>query len=125
MMGSGLLAIPIFAGSAAYAIAEACHWRHGLGLSLRQAPGFYLILILITAIGALLNLLGIPSMKALYYASALNGIIAPVLIVAIILLANNPTIMQAQRNSWRSNTVAWITAAAMAGAAIGLLVSGR
>ena len=68
---------------------------------------------------------GIPSMKALYYASALNGIIAPILIVAIILLANNPTIMREQRNAWWVNVVAWGTVAAMTGAAIGLLLSSR
>ncbi len=124
MLGSGLLSIPIFAGSAAYAIAETCQWQHGLYLSLRKAPGFYAIIILITLLGAVLNFSGIPSMKALYYASALNGIIAPVLIVAIILLANNPTIMREQRNAWWSNVVAWGTAVAMAGAAIGLLLSG-
>lgn len=123
MMGSGLLAIPIFAGSAAYAIAQSCRWPHGLGLSLRKAPAFYTVIILSIVVGALLNFSGIPSMKALYYASALNGVIAPVLIVAIILLANNPTIMREQRNPWWSNLIAWGTAAAMAGAAIGLLLS--
>ena len=125
MLGSGLLAIPIFAGSVAYAIAQSCQWRHGLCLSWREAPGFYTTILLTTVIGAVLNLSGIPSMKALYYASALNGIIAPILIVAIILLANDTTIMREQRNAWWVNVVAWSTVAAMTGAAIGLLLSSR
>ncbi len=123
IVGSGLLVVPILAGSAAYAIAEACGWRHGLNLKFQQAPGFYGVIILSTLIGTLLNLIGINPIRALYYAAALNGMIAPLLLVAILFLANNPAIMREQRNGGWSNTIVWITVAVMLCAVLGLLLS--
>jgi Mn2+/Fe2+ NRAMP family transporter len=67
IIGTGLLAVPILAGSAAYAIAEAFKLRNGLYLKLRQAPGFYGVIALSTLIGFALDLIGINPIQALYY----------------------------------------------------------
>src|SRR5262249_60716569 len=72
VVGTGLLAVPTLAGSSAYALAEAAHWREGLARTLRQAPGFYTIIIVGMLVGAGLNLIGIPPIKALYASAILN-----------------------------------------------------
>jgi NRAMP (natural resistance-associated macrophage protein)-like metal ion transporter len=123
IVGTGLLAIPVFAGSAAYAIAETFKMRKGLYLKMRQAPGFYAIIILSTTIGFLINLCGIDPIKALYYAAVLNGIIAPPLLVMIMLISGNRQIMKDKINTRLSSFLGWFTTAAMTCAALALLVS--
>ena len=123
IIGTGLLAVPILAGSAAYAIAETLKLREGLYLKLRQAPGFYGVILFSTLIGFALNLTGINPIRALYYAAVLNGIIAPPLLVMIMLIGNNQKIMKDKVNGRISSAVGWITAILMAIAAAGLLLS--
>jgi NRAMP (natural resistance-associated macrophage protein)-like metal ion transporter len=123
IIGTGLLVVPILAGSAAYAIAEAFRWREGLYLTLRQAPGFYGVIILAMLIGAAINMLGINPIRALYYSAALNGIIAPPLLVMIMLIASNRSIMRQRVNGSLSNIVGWLTTLAMTLAALALLAS--
>jgi Mn2+/Fe2+ NRAMP family transporter len=118
-----MLAVPILAGSAAYAIAETFRLREGLFLKLRQAPGFYGIIAFSTLIGFAINLVGINPMKALYYTAALNGIVAPPLLLMIMLISNNQKIMQNKANGLLSNAMGWITTIGMSIAAIALLMS--
>lgn len=123
IIGTGLLAVPVLAGSGAYAIAEAFKLREGLYLKLKQAPGFYSVIIISVAIGFAMNLIGVNPMQALYYTAILNGIVAPPLLVMIMLIGNNRKIMQDKVNGRVSNIVGWVTTVFMTVAAAALLVS--
>ncbi len=123
IVGTGLLAVPILAGSAAYAVAETFRLREGLYLRLRQAPGFYGVIAFSTLIGFTINLLGINPIRALYYAAVLNGVVAPPLLLMIVLIGNNQSIMKDKVNSRISNALAWITTVAMTVASVALLLS--
>ncbi len=123
IIGTGLLAVPILAGSAAYAVAETFRLREGLYLKLRQAPGFYGVIALSTLIGFAINLVGINPIQALYYTAVLNGIVAPPLLVMIMLIGNNPKIMTNKVNGRISNLLGWLTTIAMAIAAVALVIS--
>ena len=122
ILGVGLLGIPVLAGSAAYAVAEAFHWREGLSKTFRQAPGFYVVIGVATLIGILLNLLGINPISALVYSAVINGVVAVPLLVLILLVANKRSIMGAHTNGWLSNSVGILTTVAMAAAACALAV---
>jgi NRAMP (natural resistance-associated macrophage protein)-like metal ion transporter len=104
VVGTGLLAVPTLAGSSAYALAEAAHWREGLARTLRQAPGFYTIIIIGMAIGAGLNLIGIPPIKALYASAILNGLAAPPIMV-LMLLASRTNTLGRWRSGWLSTVL--------------------
>lgn len=123
VIGTGLLAVPILAGSASYAISEAFGWREGLFRTFRQAPAFYSVIVISTAIGLLVNLLKLPAFAMLYYAAVLNGIIAPPLLVIILLVGNNRAIMGTNVNSRRSNILGIIITAVMGAVAVILLVT--
>ena len=123
IIGTGLLAVPILAGSAAYAVAETFRLREGLYLKLREAPGFYGVIAFSTLIGFTLNWFGINPIKALYYTAVLNGIVAPPLLLMIMRIANNPKIMRDRVNGPLSNTLGWITTIAMTIAAGALVLS--
>jgi Mn2+/Fe2+ NRAMP family transporter len=109
IIGTGLLAVPILAGSAAYAVAETFKLRRGLYLKLRQAPGFYAVVAFSIAIGFVMNFIGVNPIQALYYTAVLNGIIAPPLLVIIMLIGANRKIMKSKVNSRMSNVLGWIT----------------
>jgi Mn2+/Fe2+ NRAMP family transporter len=85
IVGTGLLAVPVLAGSSAYALAEAFHWREGLSRNLRQAPGFYTVIVAGMAVGAALNLFGVDPIRALFAAAVLNGLAAPPVMVLMVL----------------------------------------
>lgn len=123
IIGTGLLAVPILAGSAAYAVAETFKLREGLYLKLRQAPGFYGVIAFSTLLGSAINLIGINPIQALYYTAVLNGIVAPPLLVMIMLISNNRSIMKSKVNRRVSNTLGWITTIAMGIAAAALLLT--
>jgi NRAMP (natural resistance-associated macrophage protein)-like metal ion transporter len=89
ILGTGLLAVPVLAGSTGYALSEAMGWKEGLSLKLRQAPGFYSVIAAATAIALGLSYIGIDPIRSLYYAAILNGVIAPPLILSMFVLANS------------------------------------
>jgi NRAMP (natural resistance-associated macrophage protein)-like metal ion transporter len=122
ILGTGMLAVPVLAGSAAYAVSEAMSWHGGLSKKLKEAPGFYGIIILSTLVGLLVNYMGIPPFKMLYYTAILNGIAAPVLIVMILAISNNKRIMGKHVNGAASNIVGWLLAAVMILALVGLVI---
>jgi NRAMP (natural resistance-associated macrophage protein)-like metal ion transporter len=93
IIGTGLLAVPVLAGSGAYALAEIMKWREGLELKYVQARGFYLVITLSILVGLSLNFFGINPITALYYAAYLNGIIALPLLVIIMVVGNDKKIM--------------------------------
>jgi NRAMP (natural resistance-associated macrophage protein)-like metal ion transporter len=97
IIGTGLLAVPVLAGSSAYALAEAFRWREGLARTLRQAPGFYGVIIAGIAVGAALNFIGIPPISALFAAAVLNGLAAPPILM-LMLLTSRASFLE----RWRS-----------------------
>jgi NRAMP (natural resistance-associated macrophage protein)-like metal ion transporter len=123
ILGTGLLAVPILAGSAAYAVSEAVGWREGLYRKFHRARGFYGIIIIATIVGLLVNFLPIAPFTMLYYAAAVNGVLAPPLIIFILYIANRRDIMGVYANGRLANSIGGITAAVMGLAAIALLVS--
>jgi NRAMP (natural resistance-associated macrophage protein)-like metal ion transporter len=122
IIGIGLLAVPILAGSSAYAVSETIGLKEGLSKKSGLAPGFYGVIAASTLIGMLINWLGIDPIKALYYAAALNGLAAPPLMVLVILIANNKKIMGKFANKRISNIVGWIIVLVMAIAGILLII---
>jgi NRAMP (natural resistance-associated macrophage protein)-like metal ion transporter len=123
IIGTGMLAVPILAGSAAYAVSETFQFREGLSLKFKQAPAFYGVLALATLIGAAMDLIGINPISALYYAAVLNGMVAPLLLFMVMLMSNNRKIMQNETNGRGANILGWIATSAMGAAAIAVLVS--
>ncbi len=122
ILGTGLLAIPTLAGSAAYAVSETFGWRYGLYRRFKRARGFYLTITATIIVGYLLNFAhAISPVKALLYSAALNGIVAPPLIVVLLLICNNRKIMGKRYNGIVSNILGWVTVVFMAAAAAFLI----
>jgi NRAMP (natural resistance-associated macrophage protein)-like metal ion transporter len=122
IVGTGMLAVPILAGSASYAVAEAVGWNGGLYRKLRDARGFYAVITVSTLIGLLVNLFHIPPFKMLYYTALLNGVVAPPLLLLILLIANNKKIMGKHVNGRWSNTLGIIVTLVMTLAVIALFI---
>lgn len=118
IVGTGLLAVPVLAGSAAYGIAEAAGWREGLGETLSHARGFYLVIALSTLVGLALNFLGINPIAALVYTAVINGVVAVPLLALILRVANDRAVMGAHTNGRLSNIVGGLTLVLMAVAAV-------
>jgi Mn2+/Fe2+ NRAMP family transporter len=89
------------AGSTAYALAEAFHWREGLSSSLRQAPGFYGVIVTAMTVGIALNFIGINPIRALVLSAILNGVAAPPILVLMLLLARSSCVGE-HRTGWLS-----------------------
>lgn len=118
MIGIGLQSVPVLAGSLAYAVSEGLGIKEGLGKSFGKAKGFYLILAVATMVGVLMNLWGINTMKALYYAAVVNGVVAVPLIFIIIRLADDSRVVGKFKTEKKYKVIAWITFVFMALAAI-------
>ena len=93
IVGTGLLAVPVLAGSAAYAVAEAFDWRIGLGRRVMKARGFYAILTVATLLGVALNFTPIDPIKALFWSAVINGVIAVPIMVIVMLLSGRSEVM--------------------------------
>ena len=122
IVGVGFLAIPTLAGSAAYAFAETLGWRQGLNKNLRQARWFYALILISTAAGVALDFIGINPVRALYWTAVINGLLAPFLLVAILIVAGDKKLMQGQPSSRVGWIVVAITTAAMFVAGVAMFV---
>ncbi len=122
IIGSGLLAVPVLATSAAYAISESFSWKGGLHRTFSQAYGFYGIIIVATIIGLLINFTSIPPFKMLYYSAVFNGICAPPLLALVILISNNKKLLGKHTNSLTLNILGWIITAVMTLSVVALFV---
>jgi len=122
IVGVGFLAIPTLAGSAAYAFAETLGWRQGLNKKLRQARWFYALILVSTAAGVALDFIGINPVKALYWTAVINGLLAPFLLVAILIVAGDKKLMRGQPSSRLGWIVVAITTAAMFVAGVAMFV---
>jgi NRAMP (natural resistance-associated macrophage protein)-like metal ion transporter len=123
VIGTGLLAIPVLAGSVSYMIAETFGWKEGLNTKWHESKGFYLVLAISIAIGFGINLLGIDPIKALIFTAVAYGVTAPVLIAIIMHICNNKKIMGEFTNKPLSNILGWITLVIMTVAAVALFVT--
>ena len=103
VIGLGLLAVPVLAGSAGYAIAETLGWREGLYRKVKRATGFYLVISVATLVGLSINFLGIDPIKALVFTAVFNGIAAVPLLFMIAKVGNNRDIMGQYKNGLLSN----------------------
>jgi len=123
IIGTGLLAVPILAGSASYAISEAFNWKTGLNRKFSQARSFYLIIAISTILGLVVNFLPIKPFQMLYFAAIINGLCAPFLLLLILKIASNKNIMGNNTNPWISNIMGWVIFLIMGASAIFLLAS--
>jgi NRAMP (natural resistance-associated macrophage protein)-like metal ion transporter len=122
IIGTGLLAVPILAGSAAYAVAEGLRWPIGLGLSLAEARGFYFILTVATLLGVAIDLSGVDSIKMLLWAAVVNGVIAVPIMAVMMLLAVKPAVMGPFVITGRLRALGWVSTAVMAAAVVTMFV---
>lgn len=109
IIGTGFLAIPVLAGSSAYALAESFKWKEGLYLKFKEGRAFYLVIIASVLLGLLQNFIGIPPFKALLYSAVLNGLVAPLVLVFIVLLANREDVMGTLKNGKMSKYIGFFT----------------
>jgi len=122
IVGVGFLAIPTLAGSTAYAFAETLGWRQGLNKNLRQARWFYGLILFSTATGVGLDFMGINPVKALYWTAVINGLLAPFLLVAILIVASDKKLMQGQPSSRLGLAVVSVTSLIMFAAGVAMFV---
>lgn len=123
IIGLGLLAVPVLAGSASYAISESFGWREGLWRKFRRATGFYVVMIGATLVGLSLNFFGIDPIKALIFTAVINGIAAVPLLFMIAKVGSNNDIMGEYKNGIWSNLGIWAAFIIMFIAATVLLIS--
>ena len=123
IVGTGLLAVPILAGSAAYAVAEAFKWRIGLAEPLLQARGFYAIVAIATVLGVALNFTSIDSIKALFWSAVINGVISVPIMAVMMLMAVRADIMGPFVIQPWINLLGWLATSSMGFAVIAMLVS--
>jgi len=113
LIGVGLLAIPILAGSSAYAFAETFAWKQGLDMPVTSARYFYGVISVSTLLGIAMVFVKINPIKALFGAAVINGVLAPFLLIGILIVASNRKLMQRQPSPWLSRIVVGLTAAIM------------
>jgi len=122
VVGVGFLAIPTLAGSAAYGFAETLGWRQGLNKKLTGARWFYALILGSTGMGVALDFVGINPVRALYWTAVINGLLAPFLMVAILIVAADKRLMQGQPSSRLGWIVVAVATIAMFAAGIAMFV---
>jgi NRAMP (natural resistance-associated macrophage protein)-like metal ion transporter len=123
LIGTGMLAVPVLAGSAAYAVAEARKWRGTLEDRPRLSRKFYAVVAVSMLLGLASDFVGFHAVKMLFYSAVLNGVLAPPLIVLVILLTSKPKIMGVRVSSRPLRYLGWATAAIMTVAGVGMIVT--
>jgi Mn2+/Fe2+ NRAMP family transporter len=108
ILGTGLLGVPVLAGSASYALSEALGWKQGLYRKLKQAYAFYGVIIVAMLVGLLINFTGLDPIKILIYSAVLNGLVAPVVLVQIVKLSSSQKIMGHHKNGKMTKTLGWL-----------------
>ncbi len=123
IIGTGMLAIPVLAGSSSYALSEAFRWKEGLYRPLKQAHAFYGVIIISMMVGLGLNFIGIDPIKALIYAAVANGLVAPVVLALILLIASNKKVMGKWANKPLAKIIGWTAVILMTASGIGAIYS--
>lgn len=114
IVSTGLLAVPVMAGSTAYAIAESFGWKYGLYRKLKQAYAFYGAIIISMFLGIIANLLHLDPIKGLIWAAVANGIIAPIILFFVVRLSSNKRLMSEHANRPIISFIGWVTIIVMA-----------
>lgn len=125
ILGTGLLALPVLAGSAAYAVGEALRWRVGLNRDPKRARGFYGVLAaaMLIGLGLNLNIVHVDPIKALFWSAVINGVVAVPIMFLMMLMTQNPKVMGEFTLNVRQKVLGWMATAAMLAAAVGLFVT--
>jgi NRAMP (natural resistance-associated macrophage protein)-like metal ion transporter len=123
IIGTGMLAVPVLAGSAAYAVTESFHWRNGLDLKVVEAREFYGIIALATLGGVLLNFAPIDPIQALVLSAQINGVIAVPIMTVMMMLAHNRKLMGDFTLSARHTIIGWFGVAVMLVAVVAMFVT--
>jgi NRAMP (natural resistance-associated macrophage protein)-like metal ion transporter len=123
IVGTGLLGVPVLAGSAAYAVAEAAAWRRGMDAQPHQARNFYMVIAASMLIGVALSFSPIDPIRLLLWSAVINGILAPPLIIILLVICNNHKVMGSFRNGRTLNAFGGIAALIMSGSALALIAS--
>ena len=113
IIGTGFLAVPVLAGSTAYAMAEAAGWKQGLYRKLKGAYAFYGVIIASMVLGLLMNFIGFDPIKALIYSAVLNGMVAPIILVLILTISDSKKVMGQRANSRAISALGWIVTVIM------------
>jgi NRAMP (natural resistance-associated macrophage protein)-like metal ion transporter len=123
LIGTGMLAVPVLAGSCAYAIAEAAAWRGSLDSKPGRAKKFYTVLAISMALGIGLNYAGLNPIKLLFTTAVINGVLAPPLILIVLLLTGDRMVMGDAVNSRPAAVLGWLAFVVMTAAALGLFIA--
>ncbi len=123
LVGTGMLGVPVLAGSGAYAIAEAAAWRAGMDEKMHTAKQFYTVIALAMLVGMALNFAHVNAIRLLIWSAIINGLLAPPLIVIILVVCNNERVMGQHRNGRGLNLLGGAAAGVMTAAAVALVAS--
>jgi NRAMP (natural resistance-associated macrophage protein)-like metal ion transporter len=123
LIGTGMLGVPVLAGSSAYAISEAMSWDASLDRKPGLAPKFYAVLAVAMVLGVALNSFGMDAVKMLFWSAVANGVLAPPLIVLVVLLTTDRGVMGDRVNSPLLKWLGWLTAAVMTAAALAMFLA--
>ena len=123
IIGTGLLALPVLAGSSAYAIGEAFGWHVGLTRKPRRAKTFYATIAVSMVVGGILNFTPLDPIKALFWSAVVNGIVAVPVMITMMLLSSNKAAMGVFVLPPVLKTIGWLATIVMAGAAIGMFAT--
>ena len=123
IIGTGLLALPVLAGSAGYALGETYGWPIGLARKAHTAKAFYGAIAIATAVGALMNVLSIDPIRALFWSAVLNGVVAVPVMVMIMLMASNEAVMGQFVIGPALRRFGWLATAVMLAATIAMFVT--
>jgi len=121
VVGTGMLAVPVLAGSAGYAVSELFHWRASLRRKAHEVPQFYTVISLATAIGVGLNFVGLDPIKALYWSAVLNGVASAPLMIVLMKLSDDPKTVQQFRLPQYLRVLGWLATMVMISASLFLL----
>jgi NRAMP (natural resistance-associated macrophage protein)-like metal ion transporter len=122
LIGTGMLAVPVLAGSSAYAIAEGAKWRSAsLNVKPQLARKFYAVIAIAILIGLVFDFAGLDAVKMLFWSAILNGLLAPPLVIMVVLLTSDQRVMGKRVNSRGMQVLGWTCALIMSAAAIALL----
>ena len=123
LIGTGMLGVPVLAGSSSYALAEAAAWRGSLERKPRRARKFYGVLAAAMIAGCGIDFAGLDAVKMLFWSAVINGALAPPLILLILLLTSDPAVMGERVNSPLMRVLGWFTFALMSAATLGMFVT--
>jgi Mn2+/Fe2+ NRAMP family transporter len=120
IIGTGMLAVPVLAGSAAYAVADVFHWRSGLDHTLSEAKGFYAVVLLATMVGTLIDFTSLDPIKALVWSAVVNGVVAVPIMAVMMWLGTRRDVLGEYTLTIRHRVLGWIATAVMAAAVAGM-----